>query len=280
MAQRGGVLPPLPEHGLDVVHGRAADGRLEVVPGRGVAVLLRHVVERLRVATVRGVVAARVAQVDAADVRNVSGRVVPVADDEQLLVVRATGADPHVEDRLGAALLQGAAQAQVLVGGEADGAGVRAPDQAAYVDPALVRATEHLGDLAARLAGEPLVGVALPVGEEDQVALAGGLDPLVELGEVRRPVHQRPDQVALRPGLLARVPVVQPGRGVAALLLAQQPVGGVGHPPTLPDRPGIRRAPAPAGRPRRSGLPCGRPGPRHRWSPPRPAGWRRAWRCS
>ncbi len=99
---------------------------------------------------------------------------------------------------------------------------------------------EDLGDLAARLAGEPLVGVALPVGEEDQVARPRGLDPFVQLGEVRRPVDQRPDQVALRPGLLVGVRFVDAGQGVAALLLGEQPVGegiglGCGHAPTLPD---------------------------------------------
>ena len=52
--------------------------------------------------------------------------------------------------------------------GEPHRLGVRAPDQAADVDAALVGPAEHLGDLAARLAGEPLVGVALPVGEEDR----------------------------------------------------------------------------------------------------------------
>ena len=101
--------------------------------------------------------------------------------------------------------------------GEAERLPVRAPDQAADVDAALVGPTEHLGDLAAGLAGEPLVGVALPVGEEHQVAGAGRLEPLVELGEVRRAVDQRPDQVALGPGLVARVLVVEAGGGVAAL---------------------------------------------------------------
>ena len=124
---------------------------------------------------------------------------------------------PHVEQRLGATRLELAAEQPVLARGEAERVLVRAPDQPAYVDAALVGPAEHLGDLAAGLAGEPLVGVALPVGEEDQVAGSGGLDPFVQLGEVRRPVDQRPDQVALRPGLVAGVPVVEAGLGVAAL---------------------------------------------------------------
>ena len=135
--------------------------------------------------------------------------------------------------------------------------GVRAPDQPADVDAALVGPAEHLGDLAARLAGEPLVGVALPVGEEHQVAGAGGLEPLVQLGEVRRAVDQRADQVALRPGLLAGVAVVEPGGGVAALGLGQQPVARVGHPCTVPRCVRVRQPAGLDARRRRSVPPCG-----------------------
>ena len=173
----------------------------------GVSPYSSAIVEGLRVAAVVGVVAAGVAQVDAADVRDVAGRVVAVPDDHQLLVVRAARCAPACR----AAPRRRAAAAAGRAGGSRSAVKpsalrVRAPDQPAYVDAALVGPAEHLDDLAARLAGEPLVGVALPVGEEDQVAGAGGLEPLVELGEVRRPVDQRADQVALRPGLLAGVP--------------------------------------------------------------------------
>ena len=89
------------------------DRRHHVVPGRGVAVLRRHL-ERLRVAEVLGVVAAGVAQVDAADVGDVALGVVAVADHDQLLVVRAARAHPHVEQRLGAARLELPAEQPVL----------------------------------------------------------------------------------------------------------------------------------------------------------------------
>ena len=227
-AERRRVLPPFPEHGLDVDDGRPADRSLDVVPRRVVAVLLGQDLG-LRVAVVLGVVAPGVAQVDPADVGDVPGLVVTVADDEHLLVVGAAEPDPHVEQRLRAALLEPLAEAAVLLGGEAQGLLVRAPDQAADVDAALVGATEHRGDLAARLADQLLVGVALPVGEEDQVALTGRLEPFVELGVVRRPVDERPDQVALRPRLLAGVVVVEPRARVAALARGQQPVGRVRH---------------------------------------------------
>ena len=190
---------------------------------------LGQALHRLRVAVVLDVVAAGVAQVDAADVRHVAGRVVRVADHHELLVVRATHPHPHVEQRLGAPRLELLAEAAVHLGGEAEQLGVRPPHQAPHVHPALVGPGEHLDDLAALLAGEPLVGVALPVGEEDEVAGPGPLEALEQLGEVRRAVHQRPHQVAVGPGLVAGVVVVERGARVAAILLAQHPVGGVGH---------------------------------------------------
>ena len=231
--QPGRVQPPLPEDRLDVVHRGTGDRCHHVVPGRGGAVLRGHL-ERLRVAEVACVVAPGVAQVDAADVGDVALRIVAVPDDHQLLVVRTTRPHAHVEQRLGPTRLELPAEQAVLGGVEAQLLRVRAPDQPAYVDTALVGLGQHLDDLAAGLAGEQLVGVPLPVGEEDEVAGLGGLETFVELGEVRRPVDQRPDEVALGPGLVVGVPVVQRGLGVGPLGGGQQPVG-VTHPANMPD---------------------------------------------
>ena len=117
-----------------------------------------------------GVVAPVVGEVDAADEGDVARRVVAVADDDELLVVRAAGADPHVEQHLGAAALEPLAEVAVLGGEEAGLVEVRAPHQATHVDAALVGGPEDLDHLGAGLVGELLVRVALPVGEEHQVA--------------------------------------------------------------------------------------------------------------
>ena len=85
-----------------------------------------------------GVVAAGVAQVDAADVGDVALGIVAVADHHQLLVVRATHPDAHVEQGLGTTLLELSAEQAVLGGVEAQLLRVGAPDQTAYVDTALV----------------------------------------------------------------------------------------------------------------------------------------------
>ena len=231
--QRGRVLPALPEDGLHVVHGRAGDGCLDVVPRWRLAVLRRHL-ERLLVAEVLGVVAPRVAQVDPAHVGDVLLGPAAVADHHHLLVVRAARADPHVQQCLGAAGLELPAEQAVLGGVEVQLLPVRAPDQPADVDPPLVGPAEHLDDLAPGLAGQALVGVALPVGEEHQVTTTGLLEPVVELGEVGRAVHERAHQVALGPRHLAVVLGVEPGLGVGALRLGQQPVSVVHGAPSRP----------------------------------------------
>ena len=202
-AERRRILPPLAEDRLDVVDGRTGDGGLHVVPGRALPVRLRHRLG-LRVAEMPGVVPARVAQVDPADVGDVPLRPAPVADHHQLLVMRPAGPDPHVEQHLGPVALQLLAGLPVLGGGEGQDVEVRAPDQPANVDAADVGRRQQLLHGRFGFVGQLLVGVAAPVGEVDDVAGLGLLDPLAQFGEVGRPVHQRPDVIARRPGLFAR----------------------------------------------------------------------------
>jgi hypothetical protein len=73
-----------------------------------------------------GVVASVVGEIDAAHERDVARRVVAVPDHDELLVVRATRADAHVEQDLGAAVLQLLAQMPVLGGEEALSVGASA----------------------------------------------------------------------------------------------------------------------------------------------------------
>jgi hypothetical protein len=89
------------------------DGDLYVVPRRPGTV---GGAERagLLVAAMGVVVLAAVAQVDAAEVRDVPLRVAAVAQHDQLLVVGAAGAYPHVEKALAAGGLDLLAQVAVL----------------------------------------------------------------------------------------------------------------------------------------------------------------------
>ena len=182
--QRGRVLPPLAEHGLDVVHRRSPDLDLHVVPRRVLAVLLGERL-RLRVAGVVGVVAAVVREVDAADERDVprSGR--------RGAARRGTsgGASRPRAPACRAAPRRPAPAAARRGGGSrwrrsrwrrgASATRARGRRRRAR------RPTEDLDDLAARLAGEALVRVALPVGEEHEVTGPRRLDHLVQAARSR-----------------------------------------------------------------------------------------------
>lgn len=224
-AQRGGVVPAFPEAGVEDAHRRAADGELHVVPGRVRAVGVRDR-PALRVALMAGVVAPAVAEVDAADERDVLLGAAGVAQHDELLVVRAAGAHPHVEQALAARLLDLLAEVAVLAFAELQAVQVGAPHQSLDGDAPCRGGREHVPDLGA-LAGEPFVRVAAPVGEQQQVARAQPPYRGQELGEVRGAVHQRPYEVAVGPRPAAGAAVVDPGRGVAAFVGGQQPVARV-----------------------------------------------------
>ena len=96
----------------------------------------------LRVTEVPRVVSPRVAQVDAADERDVTLRSPGVADHHEFLVMRTTGTHPHVEQRLRAFGLQLLTGVPVLRAGEGELVPVRAPDQPADVHPATIGCAE------------------------------------------------------------------------------------------------------------------------------------------
>src|SRR5262249_8265286 len=100
-SERARIGPTLPERCLDVADCRPTNRQLYVMPRRPLPV---RVGKRLRlgVATMPRVVSAAVAQVDAADVRDVQLRPPRMAQDDELLVVRAAGAYAHVTQALAA----------------------------------------------------------------------------------------------------------------------------------------------------------------------------------
>ena len=186
------------------------------------------------VALVVDVVAAAVAQVDAAEVRDVARRVVAVPQHDELLVVRAAGAHPHVAQALAAGLVDLDAEQPRLLGVEAELVPVRAPQQPAHVGPAPGRRGERRRHRRCRVVGQPLVRVAPPVDEVEQVALAQGADPLVQLGHVRPAVHDGPHPVPLAPRDALRVVVVDDGVGVVPLGGREEEIGE--HAAILPVR--------------------------------------------
>lgn len=207
------ILPALAEDILDVADGRTLQLDLHVVPGRCFAVLGR---ERSAdgVTEMVGVVASGAGEVDTADERHVGLRGVPVSDDDELLMVAAEHENPLIEDDLAARFLQSKCQLPILRAGEPQCLDVRPPDHA--LDDSAAACHAGQGVLDRRVVGQELLGIAAPIGEHDQIALAG----LVESGgkgrEVRLAVHERSDPVAFRPRF-------DPGIRVSPFLRAQKP---------------------------------------------------------
>ncbi len=224
--ERGAVLPALAERRLHVVDRGALDGHLDVVPRRRRSVGLGEL-DHLAVAVVVRVVAPAVAQVDPADVGEVAARVVGVADHHELLVVRAAGAHAHVPQALAAGLVDLLTELAVPVRAVPEAVPVGAPQQPTDLDAAPDRCDEHGAERRAGVVGEQLVGVALPVGEVEAVPGAQLADALVELGEVRPPVHDGADGVAAAPRGAVAADLVDPGVRVLPLLVGQEPLADI-----------------------------------------------------
>src|SRR5580765_4928328 len=222
--ERRAVLPPLPERGLDIVDSRSPDRQVDVVPGRSRPVC-RGDRQHLWVTLVGQVVTPAVAQVDPADVGDIAAGVRGIPDDDELLVVRAEGPDPHVPQALPAGLLQVLAQVAGLLGVVAEVPPVRAPQQPADVGAPLGSRHEGRRHRARRVVGQLFVRVATPVREVQPVAGPQRADPLVQLGEVRPTVDDRAHRAPRAPRLLTRVPVVDPGVRVVPLGRGEEPVG-------------------------------------------------------
>ena len=157
------------------------------------------------------VVASRVTQIDAAGECHVALRLGRMADDDQLLMVRAAEANALIEQHLTAGSLDRLAEMLVLLLAVLELVQVRAPHQALDDDPASGGSAEQLGDRRAGLA-QFLVGVAAPVGEEQIVAAGQRLDfggELVEIessrGSAPGPDCPRTRRAVATPGYLVRL---------------------------------------------------------------------------
>ena len=106
-----------------------------------------------------------------------------MAQHEELLVVRAVGPHPHVQQALPPGRLDRPGRDRVLLGREPQRRGLRAPEQPADVHPAPGRARQHRGDAGVLARPQTLVGVHAPAREHHQVARAGRLQ--------RRPAARR-----------------------------------------------------------------------------------------
>src|ERR1700752_3762864 len=115
------------------------------MPRRTLAGGLGHL-DRLRVAAVRRIIAAGVAQIDASRERDIPLGCVWMADDHELLVMRAAEAHPLVQQHLTTGFFDRPAQMLVLLPPLGELAQVRPPHQPLDNDTALCSGTEQLAD--------------------------------------------------------------------------------------------------------------------------------------
>ena len=164
------VLPSLAEGLLRLPHHRTLQLQLYVVVG-GVGSVHRIGTHALPIATVIGVVAAAVVEVDAAEERHIVLGTVAVADDDHFLVVAAEREHPLVQQHLTARLGKGAGEPPVRTHLRTDHARVGVPEQPAHPRPTTCRPGKRLADRRT-LVDEELIGIPPPPHELDRVAVA------------------------------------------------------------------------------------------------------------
>ena len=142
---RGRVLPPLAEGLLRLPHHRTPQLQLDVVVG-GVGSVDGIGSHALPIATVIGVVAAAVVEVDAADERHIVLGTARMADDDHLLVVAAEREHPLVQQHLTARPVDGEGERPVRTDLRAHHAGVSVPQQPPHLRPTTGRPGQRLDD--------------------------------------------------------------------------------------------------------------------------------------
>ena len=180
--------------------------------------------QSLRVAEVPLIVTSAVAEVDAADERDILDPSVSVADDDELLVVRSRPSYTLVQQHFAPGLVDNVAQVSILPGIEPKGVRMRPPEQAFDDHPAASSRCEHLPDLRVGVIPQMLVGVSAPVGEIEGVARTKLLDDLQQTREIDSPVDQALDPVTFCPCLAVRATAIDLGDVIAALAGRQEPV--------------------------------------------------------
>ena len=163
------------------------------------------------------------AQVDAAHEGHVTFRLFGVADDDELLVMRAAQPDTLVEQHLAAGRVQLLSETAVLLGAEPEQVQVRPPQQPFDRRTAPRCRGEDSLHLGVGIVGQALVGVASPVGEIQSVAGAQIANLIQQAAEVRRPVDQGFHLVAGAPRQAVGAPPVERAEIVAALGAREKP---------------------------------------------------------
>jgi hypothetical protein len=223
--ERRGILPAFPEGLRDVSDRRPADLELNVVPSwAGTVALIQD--DRLGITVMVFVVAPTVAQIDPPDEGNIIVRVCEVLEQDELLMVAPSSADPLVHQDFPACFIHQLPEFLVLLLTELPLIGMGAPHEPADRDASTCEAPEKCRQPGPGTS-EPLAGIAPPIGEVHAVAWTQFGEARMQPGEVPRAMNERLDAVSLRPGKAIDVSPIDPGGRIAPLLGQQEPVGNV-----------------------------------------------------
>jgi hypothetical protein len=179
----------------------------------------------LRVAVMLGIVTAAVRKVDATDESNITFGCCRVADDHELLMMRAAKSHPLVKKDFTPGRVAFLAQMAVLLGAEAEPVRVRPPEQSLDAYASARSRREDDSDLGLRGAVKKLIGVAAPIGEEQLVPGLQLTDGLQKPSEICRAVNEGLDPVSNRPCQSVRMPAVDLGGVVASFAAGKEPAG-------------------------------------------------------
>src|SRR4029077_15002896 len=155
-----------------------------------------------------------VTQVDPAQERDIF-TITRVSDDNQLLMMRARGTHPLIQEDQSPGVIHLVGELHVMLEVETRGLGMRPPNETAHRDPAFREICQEGRELDTL--DEELVWVPPPVGEVHGVAALRVTKRAVQLLEVRSSVHDDIYLVVDRERSPISAPSVELGGGVAPI---------------------------------------------------------------
>jgi hypothetical protein len=214
MVERSRILPSLPERDIEISDCWSADFQLRVVPRRTWAVPMVEL-DGLTVSLVAAVISASMAEVDPPDECHVTVGGGGVADDNELLVVRAASPHSLVEQHFPACLGDLDGETPIVLRAEREPITVGTPEQPADVSATSAQICNECRNRRTVI-GDLLVSVPSPVGKAHLPIRPETRDDCGQASKIRGTLHKELDMVAFGPGD-ARWPTrVNPGRRVAS----------------------------------------------------------------
>jgi hypothetical protein len=214
MVERSRILPSLPERDIEISDCWSADLQLRVVPRRTWAVPMVEL-DGLGVSLVAAVISSSMAEVDPPDECHVTLGRGGVADDNELLVVRAASPHSLVEQHFPACLGDLEGETPIVLRAEREPITVRTPEQPADVSATSAQTCKECRNRRTAI-GHLLVPVSSPVGKAHLLVGPETRDDCGQASKIRGTLHQELDMVAFGPRDTPWPTRVDPGRRVAS----------------------------------------------------------------